>query len=180
MIDARHYLSSDTLTDGTPVTVRAMRSDDQSAVLSAFKTLDRESVYTRFFTYKKDLSDQDLQAITDVDFDNVVALVVIGPPESKDTLIGGGRYASGVESGAGKIAELALICSKEWRGRGVASLLLKHLARIGRERGLLRFEAYVLPQNAPMLAVFRRSGLPMTSEMDGDVVHVTLSLTSPN
>ncbi|WP_171946498.1 GNAT family N-acetyltransferase [Hyphomicrobium sp. CS1GBMeth3] len=180
MIDARNYLSSDTLTDGTPVTVRAIRADDRSAVISAFEDLDRESVYTRFLTYKKNLSEQDLHAITDVDFDRVVALVVIGPPESRDALIGGGRYAVGGESDADKSAELAFICSKEWRGRGDASLLLKHLVRIGRERGLARFEAYVLPQNAAMLAVFRRSGLPMTAEIDGDVVYVTLSLASPH
>lgn len=176
MIDARHYFVSDTLTDGTPVFVRAIRSDDRAAVLAAFEDLDRESVYTRFFTYKKALSAHDLRAITDVEFDRVVALIVMGTPENGGALIGGGRYAAGVGPDAGKSAELAFVCSEKWRGRGVASLLLRHLVRIGRERGLSWFEAHVLLQNRAMLAVFRRSGLPITTDIDGDTIHVSLSL----
>ena len=176
MIDARHYFVSDVLTDGTPVIVRAIRSDDRSAVLSAFEDLDRESVYTRFFTYKNALSEHDLRAITDVEFDRVVALVVMCTPEKDGALIGGGRYAAGADPDASKSAELAFVCSEKWRRRGVASLLFRHLVRIGRERGLSRFEAHVLPQNAAMLAVFRRSGLPITTYIDGDTIHVSLSL----
>ena len=177
MIDAKHYFESETLTDGTPVNVRAIRLDDREMVLSAFNQLDRESIYTRFFVSKKSLSNDDLRAITDVDFDRVVALVVTGTAVDGETLVGGGRYAVGDDTDADRSAELAFISSEAWRGRGVASLLLRHLVRIGRERGLSRFEAYVLPQNRSMLAVFRRSGLPMTTESDGGTVHITLSLT---
>lgn len=176
-MDARQYFTPDALKDGTPVVVRAIRSSDRSAVLSAFKDLDRDSVFTRFFTYRKDLSDHDLHAITDVDFNRVVALVVTATPENGGALIGGGRYAGGVGADSSGSAELAFICSDAWRGRGVASLLMRHLVRIGHERGLLCFEAHVLPQNAPMLAVFRHSGLPMTADFDGHTIHVRLSLT---
>jgi RimJ/RimL family protein N-acetyltransferase len=177
VIDAKHYFDAETLADGTRVNVRAIRLNDRETVLSAFNKLDREAVYTRFFFPKKSLSDNDLRAITDVDFDRVVALVVTGTAVDGETLIGGGRYAVGDDTDAGSNAELAFISSEAWRGRGVASLLLKHLVRIGKERGLSRFEAHVLPQNRPMLAVFRRSGLPMTTESDGGTVRVTLSLT---
>jgi hypothetical protein len=34
----------------------------------------------------------------------------------------------------------------------------------------------VLAENEPMLAVFRRSGLPMQLRRDGSVLHVTLAL----
>jgi hypothetical protein len=54
---------------------------------------------------------------------------------------------------------------------------LEHLAVIGRERGLLLFEADVLAENQAMLAVFRRSGLPMKKRAEGNVIHVRLSLT---
>jgi len=176
MIDAKHYFADDTLSDGTPVVVRAIRMDDRSAILAAFRGLDRESVYTRFFTYKKALTDQELHAITDVDFDSVVALVAIGPPEKGAPLIGGGRYAAAPGRDAATVAELAFVSAGEWRSRGVASLLLRHLVRIAREQGLTRFEAEVLAQNGAMLGVFRRSGLPMTTTVDGDTIHVSLAL----
>jgi hypothetical protein len=42
-----------------------------------------------------------------------------------------------------------------------------------------KFEADVLPDNAPMLAVFRDSGLPMTTTHADGVMHVTLLLCNP-
>ena len=55
-MDARRYSAGDTLKDGTPVTVRAIRREDAGTILQAFRGLDRELVYRRFFSPKKDLS----------------------------------------------------------------------------------------------------------------------------
>jgi len=176
VIDARNYIASETLRDGTPVTVRAIRRDDGSGILAAFDRLDRESVYTRFFTYKKELSDADLKGLTDVDFDHVVALVVTADAGDFETPIGGGRYCSEVPLPGAQSAELALITANDYWGRGIASLILKHLILIGRDQGLSWFEADVLAQNQAMLAVFRRSGLQMKQRREGSVVHVVLSL----
>ena len=63
MIDARKYTAAETLRDRTPVTIRAIRRDDSNRILAAFDRLDRESVYTRFFTYKKGLADAEPERI---------------------------------------------------------------------------------------------------------------------
>ena len=76
MADPRDYLAHDTLKDGTEVTVRAIRREDRASVLSTFKGLDREAVYRRFFSPKKELTDAELKHLTEVDFGEVVALVV--------------------------------------------------------------------------------------------------------
>ena len=176
MIDARNYAASETLRDGTPVTVRAIRRGDCSGILAAFERLDRESVYTRFFTYKKELSDADLRGLTDVDFDHVVALVVTREKGGIETLMGGGRYCSEVPLQGAQSAELAFITANDYQGRGIARLILKYLVLIGRDQGLLRFEADVLAQNQAMLTVFRHSGLALKQQREGSVVHVVLSL----
>ena len=173
MIDPRIYQATESLKDGTPVLVRAIRHDDKAAILAAFKSLDPESVYTRFFTYKKGLSDAELGQITDVDFDRVVALVVTTLPGDGEKLIGGGRYFC---DAAGQSAELAFVTADDFHGRGIAGLLLRHLVRIGREQGLLQFTAEVLAQNRAMLAVFRRSGLPIKEHPEGHAMHIVLSL----
>jgi RimJ/RimL family protein N-acetyltransferase len=176
VVEARNHLAAETLSDGTPVTIRAIRPDDGAGILAAFKSLARESVFTRFFTYKKSLTDAELRQVTDVDFDHVVALVVTTKAGDGEKVIGGGRYFS---EGAGREprnAELAFITADDYRGRGIARLLLKHLLRIARQQGVRQFEADVLAQNLAMLAVFRRSGLAMTHRLENNVVHVTLSL----
>ena len=93
-----------------------------------------------------------------------------------ETLIGGGRYCTEAKQHDSQSAELAFITDNNYRGLGVASLVLRHLILIGRDQGLLWFEADVLAQNQAMLAVIRGSGLAMKQRREGNVVHVTLSL----
>lgn len=175
-MDPQNYTASETLNDGTPVTIRAIRHDDDNTILDAFKNLDRDSVYRRFFSPKKDLTAAELEQLTDVDFSQVVALVVTAQGRDGDILIGGGRYA---RDDMGSVsAELAFMTDSNYRGGGIATLILRHLVRIAREAGVSRFEADVLAENQPMLAVFRHSGLPMQLRRDAGVLHVTLSLQS--
>ena len=174
MADPRNYYAQETLKDGTPVTIRAIRKDDKESILDAFRALDREAVYRRFFSPKEDLTDAELEQVTDVDFRQVVALVAtVSQADGEEIVIGDGRYAAEKP----ERAELAFIIAEPYRERGIASLLLRHLARIALDAGLSAFEADVLAYNAPMLAVFQRSGLPICRRREGDIIHVTLSLS---
>jgi len=173
LMDPRNYSESETLRDGTAVTVRSIRAKDSNSVLQAFKGMDKESVHRRFFSPKKELSPAELKQLTDVDFSKVIALVVTIQSPKGELLVGGGRYA--LEERRSH-AEIAFVTSGDYRGLGIASLILKHLALIARKAGISQFDAEVLAANQPMLAVFRRSGLPMNVVRDGGTLHVTLSL----
>lgn len=178
MADPRNYHTTETLKDGTRITIRAIRKDDKENIHDAFRALDREAVYRRFFSPKEDLTDVELEEVTDVDFSHVVALVAtVSQADGKEILIGDGRYASDnrVEP---ERAELAFIIAEPYRGRGIASLLLKNLTRIAQDAGLSAFEADVLAFNEPMLAVLQHSGLPICRRREGNVIHVTLFLRS--
>ena len=171
-MDARNYSASDTLKDGSQVTVRAIQTSDRAGILAAFKSMDRELIYRRFFAPKRELSNSELDGLADVDFHNVVALVMTRPGKDGEVLIGGGRFALGGDGSA----ELAFVTDGAHRGLGVASLILRHLTEIAREAGVRGFDAEVLAENQSMLAVFRRSGLPMSLKRDGSVLHVKLDL----
>ena len=173
-MDPRHYVASETLKDGTLVTVRAVRREDADAFLKAFNDLDRESVYRRFFTPKKELTDAELAQLTDVDFSRVVALLVTKQTGEGEVVMGGGRYATD-NPGSGQ-AEIAFVTDSNYRGLGIASHILRHLVQIAQDSGVASFEADLLADNHSMLAVFRRSGLPMKLRRDGGVLHVTLTL----
>jgi RimJ/RimL family protein N-acetyltransferase len=170
--EAQSYQAREFLKDQTEVTIRAIRADDAPAILAAFGELDRDSIYRRFFSLKKELPAAELKRYAEVDFSNVVALVVTAKSSDGEVLIAGGRYAKG----PGEAAELAFLTGETYRGLGVASALLRHLAKLAKESGLRQFEAEVLAENQPMLKVFRRSGLPLKQHREGSTVHVTLSL----
>jgi GNAT superfamily N-acetyltransferase len=176
MIDARHYNAKETLKNGMVVTIRAIRADDKENIAKAFSNLDRESVYTRFFRYKDELTDDELRQVAEVDFEDIVALVVTKENEEGETIIGGGRYIAFAAAGGERRAEVAFIVEEDYQGLGIATRILGHLTAIAREKGVSAFEADVLSENRGMLTVFAKSGLPTKQTYDGDTVHVTMSI----
>jgi RimJ/RimL family protein N-acetyltransferase len=177
MIDAANYDEIVTLKNGMRVKIRSIRPDDKKRLAEAFKNLDLESIYTRFFHHKKMLTEEELKSATEIDFEDAVALVVTTGEGAHETIIGAGRYVVIEESGKWRSAEVAFTIEEDYHRQGMARILLQHLASIAREKGLSRFVAEVLPENRGMLTVFSRSGLPTKTEHGGDAVHVTLSLT---
>ena len=51
---------------------------------------------------------------------------------------------------------------------------MRHIAAISREAGMEELVAEVLGDNAPMLKVFERSGLAVTSKREGSIVHASM------
>jgi RimJ/RimL family protein N-acetyltransferase len=170
-VNAASYLVKEALKDGNEVTIRAVRPEDKEPFVKAFLALQPQTVRTRFFYPKKTLTDDDLRWLDEMGHGNHVGLVATVSRGADKLIVGEGSYAM-----LGRTAEVAFIVPEAWQGRGVATLLLQHLAGIARSQGVAEFEAYVLPENEPMLAVFRRSGLPMTTRHAEGLLHVTLGL----
>jgi RimJ/RimL family protein N-acetyltransferase len=74
-------------------------------------------------------------------------------------------------------AEVAFAIDDPHQRLGIATHLIKHLIEIARAAELKGFVAEVLPENVPMLKVFERCGLAMTTRGERGVLHVTLDLT---
>ena len=176
MIDARNYSVVETLKNGAAVRIRSVRADDKKRISEAFRNLETESIYKRFFQYKKGLTDEDLKAATEVDFENEVALMVTIGEKETETIIGAGRYVAFDAAGGQRSAEVAFMVEEDYQGLGIASTILRHVAGIAKDKGIVQFHAEVLRENAGMLAVFKRSGFPMKQEYAEGVVHVTLTL----
>jgi RimJ/RimL family protein N-acetyltransferase len=177
MVDAANYNQVETLKNGIEVRIRSIRPDDKKRLAEAFKNLDPESIYSRFFYHKKILTEEELKLATELDFENAVALVVTTGEGAHETIIGAGRYVVIDATGKSRSAEVAFTIEEDYHRQGMARILLQHLASIAREKGLSCFVAEVLPENRGMLTVFSRSGLLMKSEHGEDAIHVTLSLS---
>ena len=78
-----------------------------------------------------------------------------------------------------KAAEVAFTIEEDYQGNGLATRLLETMIEIARRHRIVRFEADVLADNAAMLAVFNRCGLPMRKRRDGGVTHIEMDLAAP-
>jgi GNAT superfamily N-acetyltransferase len=173
MLDAATYSSFERLRAGQSFEIRALRLQDEAALVAAIKGVSTQSLFRRFFAVRREFTDREIAFFVNVDFVDHVALVAIVEKDGRSEIIGGGRYIV-VKPG---IAELAFAVVDGYQGQGVGSALMRHLAAIARDAGLRELIAEVLAENSPMLKVFANSGLPLTTRCDADVVHVTLQLT---
>jgi RimJ/RimL family protein N-acetyltransferase len=164
------------LRNGTPVLIRPVRADDRERIISAFRKLEPETIYTRFFSAKKHLSETDLARIEASDFVRSLALVATLADGDDELIIGGGAYTVLDRPGAPLTAELSFTVEEDYHGQGLSGLFMRLLTQIGRARGIRRFEAEVLAGNTPMLRVFQRSGLPQQRHAEDGVVRVVMDL----
>ena len=175
-MDPRDYRAAVTLRDGTPGTIRAIRPEDKERLRWGFEQLSAQTIYHRFFQTKRELTETDLRYLTEIDFTNHVALVMEVVVDGVMRVIGVGRFVRETDAEPRDRAEVAFTVGDEFQGRGVATLLLMHLAGIARGLKYLCFVAEVMPDNRQMLEVFAHSDLPITESVRDGVMHVQLGL----
>jgi GNAT superfamily N-acetyltransferase len=173
MTDAPRYSAIETLRDGRRAEIRALRPDDRSGLEEAIGRSSAESLHRRFFAVRRNFSESEVAFFLNVDFVSHVALVAITDEGGRPAIVGGGRYIV-VQP---ERAEVAFGVVDQYQGQGIGAALMRHLVALARKAGLKELIAEVLPENTPMLKVFKKSGLHMTTAREPGVVHVTLQLS---
>lgn len=150
------------LADGTIAVIRSLRADDRDAVLELHESVSVDTLRLRFFSPSREAGRHYVRHLFAPDNTASAALVAVIR----------GRVAglATAELLSPDTAEVAFLVADEDRGRGLGSLLLEHLAALGRQHGVSRFEAEVLGDNYGMLRVFRAAGFAATRQnVEGEV-----------
>jgi len=171
-LHAKDYAAVEALRNGRMVEIRALQPDDREGLLAAVDRTSRQSLYRRFFSFKRSFTDQEIDFYVNVDFVNHVALAALQQEDGHPVIVGGARDIM-VQQGS---AEVAFVVDDAHQGQGIGGALMRHLTAIARQNGFNELTADVLPENAAMLKVFEASGLPITTRREPGVTHVTLQL----
>jgi len=157
-------LSYEVLKDGTEVVIRTVRPDDGALLVEGFAQLGADSRYQRFFTPKSALTDAELDFLTHPDDDRNYVLGALSWTEDGTVRpLGLARYVRvppalpGAPDGGGPddVAEAAIVVVDALQGKGLGKLLLKKLAAAAYYRGIRRFRAEVLENNASVHKLVR-------------------------
>jgi acyl-CoA synthetase (NDP forming)/RimJ/RimL family protein N-acetyltransferase len=157
------------LSDGGTVHLRPIVPSDAQALLDFHGRLSERTRYLRYFGPYPHIPPRDLHRFSTVDHHDRVAFVAL----LGDDIIAVARYE---RIDGGPSAEVAFVVEDSHQNRGLAPILLEHLAAAARERGLARFVAEVLAENAAMLGVFRAAGYQLTREIEEGVFHLEFAI----
>lgn len=170
------YVNSWQLRDGTPVTIRPIRPEDEPLMVKFHESLSQESVYLRYFNLMKlsrRIAHERLTRICFIDYDREMALVAERQhPETGDReILAVARLSKlhGVPS-----AEFAMLVSDAYQCQGLGTELLKRLVQVGKEENLNYIQAEVLAENHAMQRVCEKAGFQL--HRGGELVRVELKL----
>jgi acyl-CoA synthetase (NDP forming)/GNAT superfamily N-acetyltransferase len=158
------------LTDGATVHIRPATPDDTDAIVAFHERQSTESNYRRYFSHHPKLSAADITRFTTPDFRTSGILVAIDGP----LLIAiGGWYRWPDRADA----DVAFQVDDEHHSRGVATILLEHLAASARAAGIDRFTAETMTENRAMLGVFTRAGWPVERHFESGLIELSWELS---
>ena len=158
-----NHIIPSTAKNGTPVTFRPIRPEDEPLLVKFHQTLSERSVHHRFFgqvELSKRIAHERLTRICFNDYDREIALVIeyLNPETKEKEVLGVGRLS---KLHGHNEAEFATLISDHWHGQGLGTQLLKRLVEIGREEKLDRISAHMLADNHEMQAVARGAGFEL-------------------
>ena len=172
----QQYVRQWKLRDGTPLTIRPIRPEDEPLMVKFHETLSEESVHFRYFGIVKleqRVAHERLTRICFNDYDREIAMVATRHVNNVEEIIGVGRL---IKVHGLNEAEFAIVVSDQWQGQGLGTYLLKLLLDIGRQEGLERIIGHILPDNYGMQKVCKNVGFAVSYDNSEDDMKAEITL----
>ena len=169
------------LKNGTPVTIRPIRPEDEPLMIHFHGRLSDRSVYLRYFQPLKlsqRVAHERLTRICFIDYDREMALVVVrkNPEDGREEeILAVGRLSK--QHGINE-AECAVLISDDYQHQGLGSELFRRLLAIARAEGVDRVVSTMLAENREMRAICKRLGFHVEIDMEEQLARAEMDLRS--
>ena len=172
------YVAPWTMKDGTAVTIRPIRPEDEPVMVRFHETLSERSVYLRYFhlmNLEQRTQHERLTRICFIDYDREMALVAErrNPETGESEILGVGRL---MKIHGTNEAEVAVLISDKWQGRGLGKELLARLLIVGADEKLSKLTADILPDNRDVMRICEKLGFTLKHSLEDEVVRAEFAL----
>ncbi len=164
--------------DGTALTLRPIRPEDEAQHLDFLQRLDPEDIRMRIFYSRRSIEHSELARLTQIDYDREMAFI------ATVTAADGGEETLGVVRGIcdpdNEAAEFGVIVRSDMKGRRLGWILMDKLIRYLRGHGTRRIVGTVLKDNRGMLDLAQFLGFSVAIHPEDPALrHVELDLQAP-
>jgi len=172
------YVAPWTMKDGGHVNLRPIRPEDEPMMVRFHETLSERSVYLRYFhlmNLEQRTTHERLTRICFIDYDREMALVAVkrNPETGEGEILGVGRL---MKIHGTREAEIAVLISDNWQGRGLGKELLSRLLVVAADDKLAHVVADILPDNRGVMRICEKLGFSLKHSLDDDVVRAEFKL----
>jgi len=172
------YVAPWTMKDGNDVTIRPIRPEDEPAMVRFHETLSERSVYLRYFhliNLEQRVTHERLTRICFIDYDREMALVAArrNPETGESDILGVGRL---VKIHGTSEAEVAVLISDKWQGRGLGKELLSRMLTVAASEKIGKVTAGILPDNRAVIRICEKLGFSMKYSIEDEVMKAEFAL----
>jgi len=156
-----------TTPDGTRITLRAVRAEDEPLWHELVASSSQESIRFRFRSLLKRTTHQMAIAQCVIDYERQISIVAETEARGRKELVGIAHLLADVNH---ETAEFAVLVPDPWQGKKIGGILLDYCLELARNWGIQRVTAETDPQNTRMLDAFKKRGFSYEVHLDDDVV----------
>lgn len=172
------YISRWKMADGSAVTIRPLRPEDEPLMVNFHEELSEQTVHQRFlqsFELDQRITHERLARICFNDFDREIALAAERrqPEGGRREILGVGRLSR--VRGTDR-AEFAVVVADRHQRRGLGTELLSRLFDAGRQEGIRSVFADTLPDNPAMKALAGKFGIQLEPADEEEKLRAHLDL----
>lgn len=166
-----NYVLSILLKNGTPVTLRPIRPQDEPLIVEFHHELSEHSIRQRYFEFMN-LNDrvahERLVRICFNDYDREWAIVAELEKDQKKRIIGIGRL---MRIPGTSHAQFKLLIMDEYHRLGLGTQLLQQLLRITEQEKIEVVDGYILSENTGMLKIAEKLGFTLHPSKEPFIIH---------
>lgn len=166
------YIKQVTTTEGDTITIRPIKAEDEPLIYNLFKSLSEETILFRFCQKLVDIPHEKLVRYCQIDYEREMAFVATIKEKDSEVIIADVRISLMPDL---ENAELSILVSDEWQGKGIGAILMEYCIQVAKEIGLKSLWMEILKNNTRMLHVGFRHGFKQAYD-DEDMVRVVLQL----
>jgi acetyltransferase len=159
------------LKDGTEVTLRPIRPEDEPMELEFIRGLSTESSRFRFFQIIKDLPHDALVRFCNIDYDREMAFIAETREDSRRVEIGVSRLI--LESNK-KRGEFAVVIADKYQGKGLGIKLVDMLIEVAREKGVESIYGIIMSENLDMIKLCEKLGFSIRREQENVIAELRI------
>jgi RimJ/RimL family protein N-acetyltransferase len=164
------YAKSVDLRDGRRILIRPVGYADRDSIASMHRRLSLETLRLRFHFAKRELTQEDLESLCNLDYNDNFALAAEMQRNGTPDIVGIGRYFRLPKSAT---AEIAFVVEDTEQGNGIGTALLRQLGIVAQEKGIGHFVAELTGMNRVMLEIYRSYSPTMKVVRYNDELQVT-------
>ncbi|PYX10887.1 MAG: hypothetical protein DMG88_00800 [Acidobacteria bacterium] len=166
------------MSDGTEITIRPIRPEDEPLMVKFHAILSDRTVYMRYFSSLSLTRRTDHERLTRIchsDYQTEIVLVAEHQDEqtAETHILGVGRLNKLQRQGMG---EIAVLVSDEHEHKGLGTELLRRLIGVAKDMGVSRIVAEMLRDNVTVQTIFKRLGFRLSLLRDPGHVQAILEL----